>query len=400
MNPQALKNVRVLDLTHYISGPYCTKLLGDFGADVIKIENPLVGDPCRKMPPFDEANPNSNDSLLFQYLNTNKKSVELDLKSDLGHLAAEKLVKDSDILVENFRPGTLASYGLSESKLRTLNPNLVVVSISNFGQTGPYRDFEATDLVFYALGGLMFIFGSINKSPLKHAFHQAQFKAGTNAASAALMAFYEMINSGTGQKVDISIQESMAAAVRDTTTSYAASGIVRTRQTLMNGELPRAPIQVKDGYIVPITFGSTDWNKTANLLGDESLADPKFQTPEGRRMHAEEFENLVKAAFIRRGKHELFYGAHSHRELVYGLVQDAADLIENPQYQHDQYFQSIGNSGSDTPKFPGRPFKLSKTPWNIQTTAPALGQHTEEILFNKLNLPIDKFQNTGRSNEK
>ena len=400
MNPQALKNVRVLDLTHYISGPYCTKLLGDFGADVIKIENPLVGDPCRKMPPFDEANPNSSDSLLFQYLNTNKKSVELDLKSDFGHLAAEKLVRDSDILVENFRPGTLASYGLSESKLRTLNPNLVVVSISNFGQTGPYRDFEATDLVFYALGGLMFIFGSINKSPLKHAFHQAQFKAGTNAASAALMAFYEMINSGIGQKVDISIQESMAAAVRDTTTSYAASGIVRTRQTLMNGELPRAPIQVKDGYIVPITFGSTDWNKTANLLGDESLADPKFQTPEGRRMHAEEFENLVKAAFIRRGKHELFYGAHSHRELVYGLVQDAADLIENPQYQHDQYFQSIGNSGSDTPKFPGRPFKLSKTPWNIQTTAPALGQHTEEILFNKLNLPIDKFQNTGRSNEK
>ena len=192
----------------------------------------------------------------------------------------------------------------------------------------------------------------------------------------------------------------MAAAVRDTTTSYAASGIVRTRQTLMNGELPRAPIQVKDGYIVPITFGSTDWNKTANLLGDESLADHKFQTPEGRRMHAEEFENLVKAAFIRRGKHELFYGAHSHRELVYGLVQDAADLIENPQYQHDQYFQAIGNSGSDTPKFPGRPFKLSKTPWNIQTTAPALGQHTEEILFNKLNLPIDKFQNTGRSNEK
>ena len=400
MKPQALKNVRVLDLTHYISGPYCTKLLGDFGADVIKIENPLVGDPCRKMPPFDEANPNSNDSLLFQYLNTNKKSVELDLKSDFGHLAAEKLVRNSDILVENFRPGTLASYGLTESKLRTLNPNLVVVSISNFGQTGPYRNFEATDLIFYALGGLMFIFGSINKSPLKHAFHQAQFKAGTNAASAALMAFYEMINSGTGQKVDISIQESMAAAVRDTTTSYAASGIVRTRQTLMNGELPRAPIQVKDGYVVPITFGSTDWNKTANLLEDESLADPKFQTPEGRRKYAEEFENLVRAAFIRRGKHELFYGAHSHRELVYGLVQDAADLIENPQYQHDQYFQAIGNSGSDTLKFPGRPFKLSKTPWNIQTTAPALGQHTEEILFNKLNLSIDKFQNTGRSNEK
>jgi len=400
LKTQALKNVRVLDLTHYISGPYCTKLLGDFGADITKIENPVVGDPCRKMPPFDEGNTDSNDSLLFQYLNTNKKSVELNLKSDFGHLAVEKLVRDSDILVENFRPGTLASYGLTESKLNTLNPNLIVVSISNFGQTGPYKDFKATDLIFYALGGLMFIFGSTDKSPLKHAFHQAQFKAGTNAASAALMAFYEMINSGNGQKVDISIQESMAASVRDTTTSYAASGIVRTRQTLMNGELPRAPIQVKDGYVVPITFGSTDWNKTADLLEDESLSDPKFQTPEGRRQHAAEFENLVRAAFIRRGKHELFYGAHSYRELVYGLVQDAADLIENPQYEHDQYFQAIGNSGSDKPKFPGRPFKLSKTPWNIQKSAPTLGQHTEEILVKRLKLSIDKSQNTGRSNEK
>ena len=400
MKTQALKNVRVLDLTHYISGPYCTKLLGDFGADITKIENPVAGDPCRKMPPFDEGNTDSNDSLLFQYLNTNKKSVELNLKSDFGHLAVEKLVRDSDILVENFRPGTLASYGLTESKLNTLNPNLIVVSISNFGQTGPYKDFKATDLIFYALGGLMFIFGSTDKSPLKHAFHQAQFKAGTNAASAALMAFYEMISSGNGQKVDISIQESMAASVRDTTTSYAASGIVRTRQTLMNGELPRAPIQVKDGYVVPITFGSTDWNKTADLLEDESLSDPKFQTPEGRRQHAAEFENLVRAAFIRRGKHELFYGAHSYRELVYGLVQDAADLIENPQYEHDQYFQAIGNSGSDKPKFPGRPFKLSKTPWNIQKPAPTLGQHTEEILVKRLNLSIDKSQNTGRSNEK
>ena len=400
MKPQALKNVRVLDLTRYISGPYCTKLLGDFGADIIKIENPSVGDPCRKMPPFDEATQDTNNSLLFQYLNTNKKSVELNLKSDFGHLAVEKLVRDSDILVENFRPGTLESYGFTESKLRTLNPNLVVVSISNFGQTGPYKDFKATDLIFYALGGLMFIFGSTNKSPLKHAFHQAQFKAGTNAASAALMAYYEMINSGNGQKVDISIQESMAASVRDTTTSYAASGIVRTRQTLMNGELPRAPIQVKDGYIVPITFGPTEWSKTANLLEDDSLSDAKFQTPEGRRQHAEEFENLVRAAFIRRGRHELFYGAHSHRELVYGLVQDAADLIKNPQYEHDQYFQAIGNSGSNKPKFPGSPFKLSKTPWNVQKPAPTLGQHTEEILIERLKLPVDQFQDVRRPNER
>ena len=316
--------------------------------------------------------------MLYEYWPPTSHEIKRCLKSDFGHLAVEKLVRDSDILVENFRPRTLESYGFTESKLRTLNPNLVVVSISNFGQTGPYKDFEATDLIFYALGGLMFIFGSTNKSPLKHAFHQAQFKAGTNAASAALMAYYEMINSGNGQKVDI----------------------VRTRQTLMNGELPRAPIQVKDGYIVPITFGPTEWSKTANLLEDDSLSDAKFQTPEGRRQHAEEFENLVRAAFIRRGRHELFYGAHSHRELVYGLVQDAADLIKNPQYEHDQYFQAIGNSGSNKPKFPGSPFKLSKTPWNVQKPAPTLGQHTEEILIERLKLPVDKLQDIRGPNER
>ena len=109
---------------------------------------------------------------------------------------------------------------------------------------------------------------------------------------------------------------------------------------------------------------------------------------------------MVRAAFIRRGRHELFYGAHSHRELVYGLVQDAADLIKNPQYEHDQYFQAIGNSGSNEPKFPGSPFKLSKTPWNVQNPAPTLGQHTEEILIERLKLPVGKFQDVRRPNER
>ncbi|MDC0035749.1 CoA transferase [Chloroflexi bacterium] len=385
MKSEALKDVKVLDITHYVSGPYCTKLLGDFGANVIKIERPISGDPCRRLPPFQKNNQNENNSLLFEYLNTNKKSVALDLKSNFGQRALVELVKTSDILVENFRPGVLASFGLTKQKIRTLNPRLVIVSISNFGQTGPYRDFKANDLTFYALGGLMYIFGSVDKAPIKHAFRQAQFKAGTNAASAALIAYYTAILSGTGQEIDISIQESIAASVRDTITSYATSGIVRTRQTPMNGELPRTPIKVNDGFVVPITFGSTDWQKTADLLEDEKLSDSKFASPEGRQKNAEEFEQLVKKAFSRKGKHELFYGAHTHRELVYGLVQDAADLLENPQYQHNDYFQKISDR-SNRIQFPGRPFKLSKTPWRIRSNAPKLGQQNEEILENQLKL--------------
>ncbi len=400
MNPKALKDVKVLDFTHYVSGPYCTKLLGDYGADVIKIERPVRGDPCRELPPFEKASQNPQTSLLFKYLNTNKKSVELDIKSDFGRNAIERLAMDTDILVENFRPGVLSSFGLTKEKLRNINPKLVVVSISNFGQTGPYRDFKANDLIFYALGGLMYIFGSTDKAPIKHAFRQAQFKAGTNAASAALMAYYNSLTYGRGEEIDISIQESIAASVRDATTSYATSGVVRTRQSPMNGEIPRTPIKVSDGYVVPITFGHTDWSKTADLLGEEKLYNDKFTTPEARRENADEFEQLVRTAFSVRGKHELFYGAHSHRELVYGLVQDAADLLENPQYQHDGYFQKMEDNASSKTQFPGRPFHLSKTPWEIRAGAPRLGQHNDEVLMEKLKLSTEYPINTRCSDGK
>ena len=400
MNSKALKDVKVLDFTHYVSGPYCTKLLADYGADVVKIEPPIKGDPGRRLTPFEKSSQGHRTSLLFKYLNTNKKSVELDLKSNYGRKAIEQLAVDADILVENFRPGVLNSFGLTKEKLRSINPTLVVVSISNFGKTGPYSDLRANDLIFYALGGLMYIFGSTDKAPIKHAFRQAQFKAGTNAASAALMAYYNAFTSGRGEDIDISIQESITASVRDTTTSYATSGVVRTRQGSMNGEIPRTPMKVKDGYIVPITFGTSDWSKTADLLENEKLYHPKFSTPEGRRENSEEFEKLVRTAFSEKSKHELFYGAHTHRELVYGLVQNAADLLENPQYKHDGYFQKMDDSSDSETYFPGRPFHLSKTPWKIRSAAPRLGQHNNEILVRKLKLsteyPIDTECDDGK----
>ncbi len=159
MAPSALHGVKVLDLTHHIAGPYCTKLLADFGAQVIKIERP-GGDPARNMPPFfhDERHPEK--SLPFLYLNTAKRSVTLNLKSTRGIHILRELAKDADILVENFSPRVMPSLGLDFPTLRELNPALVMVSISNFGQSGPYRDYKATDMVKYALGGLMYIFGS------------------------------------------------------------------------------------------------------------------------------------------------------------------------------------------------------------------------------------------------
>ena len=234
--PTALEGVSVLDLTHRIAGSYCTKLLADFGADVVKIERP-GGDPGRLTGPFlnDDADPEK--SLPFSYLNTNKLSVTLNFKHPEGIEILRSLVRECDILVENFAPRVMSSLGLDYNSLRQENPRLIMVSISNFGQTGPYRDFKAADIVEYALGGLMYIFGAYDREPLKHAFNQAQFKAGTDAASAALMALYHQRMTGEGQHVDVSIQEAVASGLRDVVNNFTYTGAVRRRQPNHSGDL-------------------------------------------------------------------------------------------------------------------------------------------------------------------
>ena len=173
----ALEGIKVLDLTHHIAGPYCTKLLADFGADVLKVERP-EGDPSRRMPPFYHDETDIEKSLLFLYLNTNKRGVTLNLKSRQGIDMVKQLAQESDMVVENFSPRVMPGLGLGFETLKELNPSLVLVSISNFGQTGPYRDYRATDIVEYAMGGLMYIFGTNQGTPLKHASAPSPVQSG------------------------------------------------------------------------------------------------------------------------------------------------------------------------------------------------------------------------------
>ena len=392
LDPSALNKIRILDLTHFVAGPYCTKLLADFGAEVIKVERPDGGDKARYLPPFKGNLHGPEDSLLFQYLNTNKKSVTLDLKSKVGKKAFFDLIERCDLLIENFKPGTLQRMNIDKDGLLKKNDNLVIVSISNFGQFGPYRDYGANDLIHYALSGLMFVFGSTDREPLKHAFRQAQFKAGTNAASASLLGVYGVKYGAGGQSIDISIHESMASAVRDTTTSFATTGVVPTRQSPMNGEIPRAPIKAKDGYVVPINFGSTDWVKTANLLDNAELLDERFSTKKLRRYNSKEFEKLVRESFSKKNKFDLFYEAHSHRELVYGVVQDVSELLSNPQYEHDQYFETIDHPSTGNVLFPGSPLKLSETPRKEPVSAPLLGQDNQQLFQELTTLTTNEIE--------
>ena len=389
MEDRALQGICVLDLTHHVAGPYCTKLLADFGADVIKVERP-GGDLARSLPPFAGDEPHPERSLLFAYLNTGKKSVTLNLKTPTGISLLHKLLADTDILVENFSPRVMPSLGLDYDALSGVNPSLVMVSISNFGQTGPYRDYKAADIIHYALGGLMYIFGSADREPLKHALRQTQFKAGTNAATAALMGWYHRQFTAEGQHIDISIQECVTSALRDTTSLYTYAGSTRQRQPAYTGDMPRSPVPTADGYIVPIHFGgAVDWDGVAEFIGAPALKDEAFATPESRFDNAQALQEALEDGMTRWRKFDLMREAHRRRGHIYGVVHSPAEVLASEQYGARGYFAGIKHPVIGEATYPGAPFIMSETPWKAKAPAPLLGEHNREIFCDRLGLSLE-----------
>ena len=283
-------------------------------------------------------------------------------------------------------PRTLPALGLSYETLREVNSSLVMVSISNFGQTGPYRDYEATDIVEYALSGIQYIFGDNDREPLKHGFDQAQYKAGADAAGAALIALYHRAMTGVGQWVDVSIQECVATGLRDTTSAFAYTGAVKWRRPNEAGEVPRSPVRTKDGYVVPIAFGGADWNTTVEFLDEPALRDERFSTPEGRLENAAELDKILRDTFAQFESEDLFYRANQRRGLIYGLTQNAAQLPDNPQYKHRDFFTRIEHPVAGAGDYPGAPFGMSLTPWEARAPAPTLGQHNRDVYVGELGL--------------
>ena len=387
----------MLDLTHHIAGPYCTKLLADFGAEVVKIERP-GGDPARWTPPFFRDQPGADRGLTFAYLNTNKQSVTLDLKSPRGRDTLLALAGDSDILVENFSPRVMPSLGMDFETLRAKNPALVMVSISNFGQTGPYRDYKAADIVAYALGGLMYIFGAYDREPLKHAYNQAQFKAGTDAASAALIALYRQRLTGGGQHVDVSIQEAVATGLRDVVNNFTYTGAVRRRQPNHSGDLNRLRATA-DGHMLPspgLTVGF-NWQTVVDFLGIPELDDERFATPSARLANAEELGRILDGYFIEQNKYEMFYASHQHR-FIFGVVQSPEETLADPQFEHRGFFVEADHPAIGPLRFPGAPFNMGATPWRLTGPAPGLGQHTGVVLERRLGYSgpqLDRLQREG-----
>lgn len=380
MPDQALSGLVVLDLSESISGPYCTKLLADYGAEVIKIEKPGLGDSSRRIGPFPDDQPDAERSGLFLFLNTNKKSITLNVGSDSGTQIFQRLVQGADILVENFRPGAMASLGLDYEVLAGINPALIMTSISYFGQRGPYRDWEGADIIAQAVGGLMGLTGEAEREPLKLPLSQAEFQAGLNAAVATLCALYFRDETGEGQQIDVSVQEAVASILEASVTMYSYSGFVRGRMGSRHHlQCPSKVMPTKGGFIY--VQAGANWDHFATYLETPQLMEPRLASLL-RYHYADEVEGLIQPWLEKRDAREVFSTGQEWR-IPFALVLGIDEVMADPQYKARGFFQEIDHPLAGRLTYPGAPFRMSETPHQAGR-APLLGEHSEEIYCQRL----------------
>lgn len=380
----ALEDVTVLDLTQFIPGPYATKLLADYGADVIKIERPDGGDRARHLGPFKDDEPGPERSGLFYYLNTNKRSLILNLKSASGRQAFFRLLEKADIVVESFKPGVMDRLGVGWGEIQRARPDVPLVSISNFGPTGPYRDYKATELVMYGFAGEMYSMGMNNREPVKMAGTAALFESGSAAAVGAIGALFGARFHGRAQHVDISIAETHLGGVdrrHATEIAYSFSGRRTVRNAGTGGGYPAGIYPCADGY-VDFSVASLRWDRLADMLGNpEWVLEERWRVP-GAQQNLEMMEEFLGHFYewlLARTKRQVWAEARRAKVLC-GPLFTMRDLFEDEHFRGRGFWEQVEHQVMGKFEIPGRPFLMSETPWQVRRPAPLLGEHTSEVL--------------------
>jgi len=381
MNEQAFSGLRVLDCTQGVAGPYCTKLLADFGAEVIKVENPQGGDGTRSTGPFLKNEPHPEKSGAFFYLNTNKKSVTLNLESKEGAKIFKELVKRASVLVESFEPGKMAELGLAPELLREINPRLVITSISAYGQTGPYRNYKATNLTVYGTGGAMYTQRPGTKPtarPVIEGGFQAEYSTGVLSYIATISALIKRDNSDKGISVDISAMECVTSTLMGHIAEYSYLGLSRrTSPFAIHGYPIGYSVPCKDGWI-SLTPGIGGAPNIAFLIGKPELQDdPLLADTRTRMANPERFDALLIPWLKDRSKWEVTKEAQELR-LAFTPVLSPEELLEDEQIKAREFFAKVDHPVMGEVTYPGAPAKLSGSPWQAGR-APLLGEHNEEI---------------------
>lgn len=386
VSTRALTGVKVLEYAHFVAAPYCAKLLSDLGAEVIKVEEPGVGDEARRWGPFRDDIPHPERSGLFLYLNTNKKSVTLDPESCTGREILRELVRTADVLIEDNAQERMKALGLDYQSLKAINHRLVMTSITPFGQTGPYSDCKAYYLNTYQscmLGYLTPVGSSrLERSPLKIGGLVGEYACGLSAAVATLGALYSQRLCGKGQHIDISKQESLLGFGRVNAAYFANEGKEHPRVFRLMGKGGMMPCS--NGYVCAHVPEDHQWSALVELMGSPEWATTeKFKTPLGRMMYLEEIIPSIKAWTRERSKEELYHAAQGRGCTITPVA--TADTIVNSEHSKARgLFSEIDHPEAGRFKYPTSPFIFSGMPVHIERPAPLLGEHNEEIYIRRL----------------
>ena len=381
-----LTGIRIVDLTRILAGPYCTMVLADLGADVVKVEPP-TGDQSRGSGPFvppregvTPADPRGYGTY-FMSVNRGKRSIVVDLKQAAGHELLLDLVANADVLIENFRPGVMDGLGLGYDVIKARNPQIIMVSISGFGQTGPYARRAALDVIVQAMGGILSITGEPGGGPVRPGVSQGDITAALFSTIAVLAAVIERQRSGEGQHVDMSMLDCQAAILENPLMRYFAVGEMPQRiGTRHPVSTPVQAIETKDGYVAIAASGAEHWGVFCREIGRPELAeDPRFTTSWNRTQHYDELIPVLEEAMRAKTTAE-WVEALGSQGLPVGPVQDIAQVAADPQLAARNMFVELEHPGIGPVTFTNTPIKMSRTQGGPKGVQPDRGEHTDEIL--------------------
>ncbi len=394
-NPNAVEDnrplagLRVLDISRALAGPYCTMMLGDLGADVIKVERPGFGDESRNWGPPFVGEPYASypgESAYYLAINRNKRSLTVNMKDPVGQDIIKKLAAQSDVLVENFRTGSLEKLGLGYDDLREDNPGLVFCSISGYGRTGPYAQRPGYDFIIQAEGGIMGVTGPEGGPPYRVGVSIVDITTGMFASSAILAALRSRDRTGSGQMVDLSLLDSMVALLANVASNYLIGGTEPRR--MGNAHFNIAPYEVfkaRDRWFTLGALNAGQWKMLCDFVQmPELVDDPRFADNQSRVANRGVLGDILNQVFETRDA-DVWLGMLQEAGIPSGPINALQDVFNHPQAQAREMKINIEHPTAGQVAFPGFPYKFSETPADLRRHPPMLGEHTEEVLGELLN---------------
>jgi formyl-CoA transferase len=378
LSPGALQGLRVVEMGQLIAGPFAAKTLGDFGADVIKIEPPGAGDPLRNWRMLQDGT-----SVWWQVQSRNKKSIALDLRNPEGQAIARQLIAQADVLIENFRPGTMEGWGMDYESLSRENPGLVMLRISGYGQTGPYRDLPGFGAIGEAMGGLRHLTGEEGRVPVRCGISIGDSLAALHGTIGVLMAIYHRkVNGGKGQVIDVALNEAVFNVMESLVPEYSAFGAIREPAgSALPGIAPSNAYRCADGVVLIAGNGDSIFKRLMEVIGRDDLGnDPALGNNAGRVARVKELDDAIER-WTRMHRVTDVLSQLGDAKVPAGRVYTAQDIVEDPHYQaRDMILTQKTRQGHEI-QVPGIVPKLMGTPGQVRSAAPDLGDDTDAVLI-------------------